>query len=549
MVDSTKYVLLDVETNGLSAEKYDLLSISIYKPDDQKTYNRFLPLEKNEDLFQQEINGITKDMLVGAKPLNQREVDDVILEFDLKNRTILTYGSIDQNFIKKYFQDHSLKGIAWFNFYNFKQKIFSSSFSNAEISKDNLCKIFEIENVTETHSGLNDCILEWKLFQKMDGKNLIVIGTDVFFMNEKYTVPVSYLMKFPNLKKHLSSILPDFYYKYEIILSVPCSRVAFSTTAINGAGMLLEHCITSELQAERFNDDGFLLQNKQNLKYIGTLPQKHEAIALKFNKDGTISAINSNYESLVKELNSKLEFIKNEIAPLLKYMKDNIFKGKIFTQELVVNQKDNILALCDLSDENAVLEIKAYSDFDIDKIKYQLYYEANGRNCYILFYDYDSEKIHLARMLNCDENEYQIFFQKYKNDNIELEKNKLNNTKYFEQKLELLKYVGKKSKAFNIFRCLECDRKFRAKIPSKYSNFYYEIECPYCNPSVQIREWDWAENDGMKRLVMEQVLKQKNMILQNWINPWEVYAQCKTCGKIIRFSYRDLKKILPHCEK
>ena len=35
IMDKSKYVVLDVETNGLSSLKHDLLSISIYKPDDE----------------------------------------------------------------------------------------------------------------------------------------------------------------------------------------------------------------------------------------------------------------------------------------------------------------------------------------------------------------------------------------------------------------------------------------------------------------------------------------------------------------------------------
>ena len=58
-----KYVVLDVETNGLSSIKDDLLSISIYKPDDGKIYDRFLPLELSDEVETTYINGITKDML------------------------------------------------------------------------------------------------------------------------------------------------------------------------------------------------------------------------------------------------------------------------------------------------------------------------------------------------------------------------------------------------------------------------------------------------------------------------------------------------------
>lgn len=35
-IDKSKYVVLDVETNGLSSINCDLLSISIYSPDNQK---------------------------------------------------------------------------------------------------------------------------------------------------------------------------------------------------------------------------------------------------------------------------------------------------------------------------------------------------------------------------------------------------------------------------------------------------------------------------------------------------------------------------------
>ena len=82
-VNANQYVVLDVETNGLSSLRDDLLSISIYQPDTQKMYNRFLPLELNRDVYTTHINGITKKDLKKATPLNQDEVNALIDEYDL----------------------------------------------------------------------------------------------------------------------------------------------------------------------------------------------------------------------------------------------------------------------------------------------------------------------------------------------------------------------------------------------------------------------------------------------------------------------------------
>lgn len=73
MVDPKKYLVLDVETNGLNPAKDDLLSISIYKPDDGKAFDRFLPLEKQSKLDPKAtaVNGIRRGGLRGKKPLDQ----------------------------------------------------------------------------------------------------------------------------------------------------------------------------------------------------------------------------------------------------------------------------------------------------------------------------------------------------------------------------------------------------------------------------------------------------------------------------------------------
>ena len=83
------YVVLDVETNGLKSKEDDLLSVSIYKPDDGREYNRFLPLDLNRDVYTTDINGITKRDLKGKTHLVQEDVDELFSAFELDRRTIL----------------------------------------------------------------------------------------------------------------------------------------------------------------------------------------------------------------------------------------------------------------------------------------------------------------------------------------------------------------------------------------------------------------------------------------------------------------------------
>ena len=141
-MDKSKYLVLDVETNGFSCITDDLLSISIYKPDTNEFYDRYLPLELNDDVYTTKINGIKKEKLINKKPLTQVEIDDLQERFDIKNRIILIYGSIDEKFIRKYFARHKLVGFDDWTFFNFKRNIISSRFSEGNITKDNLCKLY-----------------------------------------------------------------------------------------------------------------------------------------------------------------------------------------------------------------------------------------------------------------------------------------------------------------------------------------------------------------------------------------------------------------------
>lgn len=60
MIDKSKYVVLDVETNDLSSLRDDFFSIALYRLDTEDSYSRFLPLELHKDVYTTFINGIKK---------------------------------------------------------------------------------------------------------------------------------------------------------------------------------------------------------------------------------------------------------------------------------------------------------------------------------------------------------------------------------------------------------------------------------------------------------------------------------------------------------
>jgi DNA polymerase III epsilon subunit-like protein len=382
-----KYVVLDVETNGLSSIRDDLLSISIYKPDDKKMYNQFLPLELNNDVYTTYINGIKKRDLKGKKHLTQDKFDELITNFELDSRTILTYGNIDEKFIKKYLERRHIRGFEKLTFYNFKHDIISSSFSGGNVTKDNLCNVYGIANITEIHTGANDCILEWELFKKINGKKLLITNNLIYEFNEDYIIPVSYLCNYPNFKYCFNNF-PKIKCAVETVKTFNISSRKLKKFDTNINGMIIEHLINKMLLVEKVNSIEFLINNKKKLKYIGKLPSPYNEIAAIFNDDGTITATQEKDKMIEKQINKCVKELKLLLEPLVQYLQKDLFKTrKIYSQELVISEDNKILALCDLSNENTVLEIKTFS-LKLDKVKYQLYYESKGRDTYILNIDW-----------------------------------------------------------------------------------------------------------------------------------------------------------------
>ena len=387
--DPHKYVVLDLETNGLKAKEDDVLSISLYKPDDGKAYTRFLPLELADSIQTTEINGITMDQLMEKTPLTQSEFDKIIEEYELDTRTILTYSGsqFDERFLREYL---SRKGIVGFNrltFYSIKGQIISSRFSGGNVTKDNLCRLFGIPGVEKVHSSLNDCRLEWELFKKLDGHYYLITEGDgvdkVFKLSPDYIVPVSYLYSHPSL----SRIMPE---RPNITCEIKeIKRFEIDPTGVyrfdtNITGMTIEHLINTMLRVQKVDSKRFLLENKGKLDYVGKLSKPYEIMPMVFNSDGSVTAVLPKHKQKEKEINRVNSILRARLVPLIEFIKTEIFLGApIKSQELVVNTDYNIFALCDLSSDDAVLEIKT-SDKSSDEFKEQLFYEANGRRCYHL---------------------------------------------------------------------------------------------------------------------------------------------------------------------
>lgn len=385
------YVVLDVETNGIKSKKCDLLSISLLKPDDGREYERFLPLDLNRDVYTTDINGIRKRDLKGKKHLVQREIDEMFEAFELDRRTILHFGSLDPRFVRDYFARHGLDGFDRMRFFNFKQLICSTGYSDGSLTKDNLCDFFDIKGVEDVHSGLRDCHLEWELFKKLDGRYLLarIVPDGQYYgmwrlavLNPGYILPVSYLSTYANLSRIIER--PYIRCDAEEVYRLEIKGEDIKHFPTNFSGMIVENLLDTMIGASKADNMAFLQENSAKNELLGYMPSYIRFTPMSFNSDGTVTAAHKEDEKCERELNAMVEQARAQLMPLVEFIRDEVFHGApVTSQELVVNDELGILALCDLSTEDAVLEIKT-SRCESERYAEQLYYEARGRASYLL---------------------------------------------------------------------------------------------------------------------------------------------------------------------
>lgn len=391
------YVVLDVETNGLSKKYDDLLSISIYDPFKRVCYNRFLPLDMQPSVATTDINGITDEALAGKLHINQEEADRILEFFNLEKRTLLVYGpdDFDSLFVQNYLSRHGITGFENLKFENIKRHIPSGAFEFAgSASKDNMCRLFDIEGVEEVHSGLNDCLLEWKLFEKFRKLKPIRIGDKFFKYSPDYVVPVTVLIQNPKIYEY-----SDIPVRYVLGEAKQVFRYSVSSKALdkikkfgkNITGISLENVIYAGLGAVKQDNSSFLIKNKMKLEKIATIETDVDEIPIRVAENGLIEAVDEKDKAFIDEVNDVSLVLKEELKSTFEFIKSDVFANEaILSQELVLSENDKVLALCDLSSKSAVMEIKTIAlltsniGYLLPSVAYQLFYQAKHRSAYYL---------------------------------------------------------------------------------------------------------------------------------------------------------------------
>jgi DNA polymerase III epsilon subunit-like protein len=403
-----KYVVFDVETNGLRKKHDDLLSLSIYDPVTGLCYNRFFPLDVQPVVLTTQINGITGAEIKDATHLTQPEVDEIIDYFHLKERTLLSFsggkGLFDSEFVENYCQRHSLRGFENLTYRNIKSLLPAAPFGfQGSMNKDDLCSILGISGVQAVHSGENDCVLEWKLFEKIGPVPLLCIQERLYRYDASYIVPITYLPRHPELVKLAQIYLPPVRAKLEPVFHydfpksvLKCIR-KFST---NITGIAIENAIDAALKVDCQDNYDFLLENRRHLKFVGSLMVHFTEIPILTEDDGTLKAVEPKDEGFISDVNRVTAVVVPCLASTIDYIQQHIFPNeKILSQEMVISDDKKVLALCDLSSKSTVMEIKT---FDVVKeesdqglfanaaLTNQLYYQKKGRNEYVLSLAFDT---------------------------------------------------------------------------------------------------------------------------------------------------------------
>ncbi len=133
------------------------------------------------------------------------------------------------------------------------------------------------------------------------------------------------------------------------------------------------------------------------LKMVGILPSERKEIPVMKREDGTLKSLDPQFEDYIRSVNETSNIIRSGITEVIDYIREKVFDNKeIRTQELTLSENNRVLALCDLSSDDAILEIKTFDIFSViytrkrENVIRQMYYQKGNKKLYAMSIIFDN---------------------------------------------------------------------------------------------------------------------------------------------------------------
>ena len=171
LISPNQIVVLDIETTGLNPLLDDIIELALYDIETGESFSQLLPLIKQATLSEEisKLTNITSDMLRKEKDLTTKDIDSLIKQFNLENKTILIWSGsnmFDATFLSVYFVEKGNQNFRKLRFMNGHDLIkqFSKKYGLYNLSKDSVAKELGI-SLEGSHRALSDCLIEAEIYK------------------------------------------------------------------------------------------------------------------------------------------------------------------------------------------------------------------------------------------------------------------------------------------------------------------------------------------------------------------------------------------------
>lgn len=419
-----KYLVMEMETNGCRPGSDDILSLSIYNPTTGICYNRFLALDRQPVVYSTNINGIHTSDLIKETPISQDELHQLIHYFDIPNKTILYYSEWTKRpdkpqFLKNYCKRRHLHGFDSFKFEDIRLLMpLRPHAADGQMLRDNVCKLLGIRGVEEIHSSSNGCLLEWKIFEKLEGKKLFAFGDELYSYKENLPVLIDFINYYEGLGEPIGvETFNKIGVPHEIY---SCSFSEKGLKDMRKLPILLDQKMFEEILRKKLKAQK---QTNQNPDLDG-FPFEPIFLLRKDDANAYSASETTNMESeSMKKMN---QIVLEELTPFSRFIQTTIFKNlPISFNEIRISKDYKTLAYCNLSNDNSVLEVANSIGYGLftqnetltNPFSRKLFCEADGRETYLLTLDLEKERNYkgIDKITNLRLKIYKIDFENLEN--------------------------------------------------------------------------------------------------------------------------------------